>query len=378
MSLQRQQHGFALVELLAVIVIVGMIVALLLPALAASAAQANRVACENKLRQLGLALMNFESAQKRFPTVQFNFSAAAAAPEDCRPADASGGKSTTGYSWIIRILPQLEENNFYSNLSEKSKRFSIQNGPFDPSLVTRTFTTQHVSCAPLLTAICPDWAGNAYTRNKMTIDAGRAANPDEPDEQGAPEYAAVDAATPGAGDESFKGRVGATCYKPMVGTHMLNGMPVENGGMVLASGQGLTFQDFGDGTSKTILLSESKECGYVSWYDGTLNWLVGNDPNKPAPGADDKPPWTNAAVALNKGFDPKDANSVPYLKKDKSSNKPQNDVWWGPSSDHAGGIVYHVFADIHTLGITDACDPATYLALITRDSGERIDDTKIK
>jgi hypothetical protein len=325
-----------------------------------------------------LAVLNFQTVKRRFPTVLFNASAVVASPEDCRPANASGDKSTASYSWLVQILPYIDEATFYRNLSDKSNRFTVQNGPFDPSLVTRTCATQHVSCVPLLTAICPDWAGNAYTRNKLTIDAGRAANPDEPADQGAPEYAAVDAATAGNGDESFKGRVGATCYKPMVGTHMVKGMPIENGGMALASGQGLRMRDFGDGTSNTILLAESKECGYASWYDGTLNWLVGNDPNQPAPGADDKPPWTNAALALNKGFDPKDTNSVPYLKKDKSSNKPQNDVWWGPSSDHAGGIVYHQFVDGHSLGITDACDPATYLALITRDSGEQIDNMKIK
>jgi prepilin-type N-terminal cleavage/methylation domain-containing protein len=377
MCAKRAKSGFTLVEMLAVIFVVAMIVALMLPALALSAAQARRVECENKLRQLGLALNNFYSSRKQFPTVQFNFSATASSVEDCRPADASGGKSTTGYSWLIRVLPHLEEVNYYNNLTQKSNRFTIRNGPFDPSLVTRTFPTQHVSCVPLTTAICPDWAGNAYTHNNMTVDAGRAANPDEPADQGAPEYAAVDAATPGNGDESFKGRVAPTCYKAMVGTHMVKGMPTENGGMAL-SGQGLTMNAFGDGTSKTIMLCESKECGYASWYDGTLNWLVGNDPNQPAPGADDKPPWINAAVALNKGFDPKAANSVPYLKKDNSSNKPQNDIWWGPSSDHANGIVYHLIADGHTISITDACDPATYLGLITRDGGERIDDSKIK
>ncbi len=214
--------------------------------------------------------------------------------------------------------------------------------------------------------ICPDWAGDGYTN----------------------QYANVDSASPGTGAQSFKGKVAPTNYKPMVGTHMRNGVPVENGGMLLTNPKGpkhpafadattnallqhgLTDGDFTDGTANTILLCETKEASYASWYDGTLNWLVGQDPNQPAPGASDKPPWTGAVIAINRGFDPSTSGSVPYLKKTLTSNVPQNDVWWGPSSDHAGGIVCHVFVDNHTIGITDQCDPQTYFSLITRAGGE--------
>ena len=52
-------------------------------------------------------------------------------------------------------------------------------------------------------------------------------------------------------------------------------------------------------------------------------------------------------------------------------------MWWGPSSDHGGGIVCHVFVDNHTIGITDQCDGATYLGLVTRNGSEPIDDSLI-
>src|SRR5207302_323975 len=146
--------------------------------------------------------------------------------------------------------------------------------------------------------------GNAYTHKNTTVDAGRKANPDEPVSQGAPEYATVDSNAPGAGEKSFKGQVAPTCYKAMVGTHMFKGMPLGNGGMMLAGIGGLRVDDFPDGTAKTILVAESKECGYASWYDGTLNWLVANDPNQPPPIKKGEE-WSNVALAINKGYDPK-------------------------------------------------------------------------
>jgi type II secretory pathway pseudopilin PulG len=371
MSTQRAKLGFTAVELVTVVFILATLFALLLPALAVSGADARANVCQSKLRQLGLALENYESGWREYPRAAWKHTTFQRA--DCRPADASGGKGTTAYSWIVAVLPQLEEADLYNAISDESKRFTIANGPFDPNIMLKKDPSRHASCVTLPDVICPDWKGNKYTNVNQTIDAGRAANPGEPANQGAPEYSTVDSAKPGAGAASFKGHVAPTCYKPIVGTHMVQGMPVENGAMILSGRSGLTHSAFTDGTSKTIMLCESKECGYASWYDGTLNWLVGNDPNAPSPGTDSKPPWINASLALNKG-----GNSVPYLKKANSANQPQNDVWWGPSSDHSGGVVYHAFVDNHTLGITGACDPTTYLGLITRAGEEPIDDTNIK
>jgi type II secretory pathway pseudopilin PulG len=371
MSTQRVKYGFTVVELVTVVFILAALFALLLPALVVSAADARANVCQNKLRQLGLALENYESGRREYPRASWTHTTFHAA--DCRPADASGGKGTTAYSWIVSVIPQLDNIDLYRDISEESKRFTIATGPFDPNNMSKKDPSRHASCVTLPDVICPDWKGDKYTNVNQTIDAGRAANPGEPANQGAPEYATVDSAIPGAGAASFKGHVAPTCYKPVVGTHMEKGMPVENGGMILSGRSGLTHSAFSDGTSKTIMLCESKECSYASWYDGTLNWLVGNDPNAASPGTDSKPPWFNAVPALNKG-----GNSVPYLKKANSANLPQNDVWWGPSSDHAGGVVYHVFVDNSTLGITGACDPTTYLGLITRAGEEPIDDTNIK
>jgi prepilin-type N-terminal cleavage/methylation domain-containing protein len=102
------RRGFTLVELLVVIAIIGVLVALLLPAIQAAREAARRSSCGNNLKQLGLALQNYHDARKTFP-----YSVV------CIPTSASmGGTSNVGPTWVTAILPFIEGGNVISTYNK--------------------------------------------------------------------------------------------------------------------------------------------------------------------------------------------------------------------------------------------------------------------
>jgi prepilin-type N-terminal cleavage/methylation domain-containing protein/prepilin-type processing-associated H-X9-DG protein len=107
------QSGFTLVELLVVIAIIGILVALLLPAIQAAREAARRTQCKNNLKNIGLAIANFESTNKVFPTGGAkNLVAGFGLPQNIENGKPLG-VSRQGLGWGYQILPYIEETAAY-------------------------------------------------------------------------------------------------------------------------------------------------------------------------------------------------------------------------------------------------------------------------
>lgn len=109
----KSRPAFTLVELLVVIAIIGILVGLLLPAVQAAREAARRMQCSNNLKQMGLALLNYESTFKRFPLAIMSH------PErNCSngPDCGSSRYDDDGFGWQAAILPYIEQGNLYNQL----------------------------------------------------------------------------------------------------------------------------------------------------------------------------------------------------------------------------------------------------------------------
>jgi prepilin-type N-terminal cleavage/methylation domain-containing protein/prepilin-type processing-associated H-X9-DG protein len=104
--INRKIAGFTLVELLVVIAIIGVLIALLLPAIQAAREAARRAQCTNNLKQLELAIQNFESANKHLPPGYASNSLAMPAPLTRNP---DTWDAPPGWGWGAFLLPYLEQ-----------------------------------------------------------------------------------------------------------------------------------------------------------------------------------------------------------------------------------------------------------------------------
>ncbi|MBU6275876.1 MAG: DUF1559 domain-containing protein [Planctomycetes bacterium] len=357
----RTKRGFTLVELLVVIAIIGTLVGLLLPAVQAAREAANRSNCSNKNKQLGLALQNHHDARKAFP-----------AAIDRLPSTAIAMSNTgvTGFSWLVHILPYIEEANLYNVLSSNSNRFARLNSAgaannvytvVGPIGTTPAYQTQ------LPGLLCPSFAG------QPTAQISTSSN-----------YRSL---LPNLGGLT---NVAITNYKAMAGVceREENANIGDNGAIPFRSPKvineandnlpyfGLNMAAVRDGTSKTICIAESKENGNSSWMDGSCAYVTGLSGDSSAVPTLVNGIWTNVAganCALQYGPSAAAATRVGQANTG-FARFPLGNSAWGPSSEHSGGLVMHTYVDGSVKTLSSDIDPTIYYALISRDSGENVSE----
>jgi prepilin-type N-terminal cleavage/methylation domain-containing protein len=356
-----KRRGFTLVELLVVIAIIATLIGLLLPAVQSAREAANRAACSNKMKQVGLGLHQYASARKdSFPAANDRWYALGTTPATKMPTGSS-----SGYSWIFHILPYFEESAFYDRIKSVTSGTA---GQFSALPLTVSGSFANVQMSGL---ICPSWGGDAIISGSSW---------------GATCYKAM------AGRGSSVGTsVGSSAvlakgnwssddgYMPLVPTSSPpQSATAANVRNYVLRGRGLVS---GDGTSKTAIVVESKEGNprpyngtatyNCAWFLGTQSWLVAGRPQDGCLAYTNNA-YANTATGLNYG-PTSAAPTVMYTTSQQLLVSPTGaaaDMIWGPSSDHAGNLVMHTFADGSVRSIGADIDPNIYIGLSTYSGGE--------
>ncbi len=145
--------GFTLVELLVVIAIIGTLIGLLLPAVQTAREAARRTSCSNNLKQLGLGVITFQEARKRFPSGQ---------PPWAEPAGVSRACDTTntctGRGWILESMPFFEQAPLFERFAPSRVGNDYSSGGL------RVAAVRPLLSSPMPMLACPSDPGAAKPR----------------------------------------------------------------------------------------------------------------------------------------------------------------------------------------------------------------------
>ncbi|QDV74441.1 DUF1559 domain-containing protein [Botrimarina mediterranea] len=232
---EKPRVGFTLVELLVVIAIIGILVALLLPAVQAAREAARRNQCKNNLKQLALACLNYESTHKEMPSGGWGF-------QWTGDPDWGVGQKQPG-SWIFSITPFIEETSTQQIGAGLGNFIGAETTPKKDALMRLIAT-------PIASVLCPSRrAVKAYPVSEQNLMFNASRTPTG-------EYAKNDYAANGGATPHTPGP-GPQCYTlyPNCGTNGAEVKPFPQNGVV-GPRWGVRFSQITDGTSKTAMVVE--------------------------------------------------------------------------------------------------------------------------
>jgi len=354
MVLRSGKRGFTLVELLVVIAIIGILIALLVPAVTSVRELARKATCSNNMKQLGVAMQTFHQNFRHYP------------PSCTYDKGPTSGDSNQyeGWSWLVWLLPYLQQEANYN-------RLQVRNGL--PWIEPNTQVTNHADVIAMIipTFICGSFSGardynGEILKGWMNRSKGNMRG-------GLTNYKAMGGTTKDSLPFKMSTSIATVPYGSS-GDHP--------DGVLFPSkfADGLRETDVTDGAQFTIMAAETIETKFSRWAIGTEATLAG------LPGTKDKCKCGPTLVSLSSkglnyygpdGFDGKfDGDSKIDPKKYKSylnfdytnlENKydDTNDIKYGPSSRHPG-VVNHLYCDLQVKALPLEIDLAAYMFMITR------------
>src|SRR3954471_6090724 len=126
---RRRRGAFTLVELLVVIAIIAILMGLLLPAVQKVREASARTQCANHLKQIGLALHNYEGVNKAFPPAYVTQNPRADGSAHGVSYGDEYRNGPTGFAWGVFLLPHLEQGNLYRQFDLTQPCWAPQNAP---------------------------------------------------------------------------------------------------------------------------------------------------------------------------------------------------------------------------------------------------------
>ncbi|MEX0792844.1 MAG: DUF1559 domain-containing protein [Pirellulaceae bacterium] len=209
MKIRHRESGFTLVELLVVIAIIGVLVALLLPAVQQAREAARRMQCSNNMKQIGLALHNYHDTHGKFPM-------------------GSRHQGGFGPSWWAGLLPFIEQNPLFQQLN-----LGINNAGWSANSAVLTGKP-----APMM--VCPSFPGETAGSYRGTWDSQSTYVGIAGAEVDTPLYT--------------EGRIGVG-FGCCTHSGPTNDGAIAAGGVLVAN-KAIGFKDITDGTSNTIVVGE--------------------------------------------------------------------------------------------------------------------------